>query len=308
MEKKSAKKYIGLLCCLVFVIAAITMSVHVRGFSAGAGKGERREVSDLETLSVLLEQASSLEESHNMTLKASFSHYKVEGMIGAATSVQYNTTAYLTEAQTLLEIDTVYSSAQGSFYAVMQLYYTQDQSFVRFERVFGTGPKYSLNFPEALLYRWLDLSEVNLSEILDLISFSTEKHANMLGTVARVLTQYKTDGFSQKGQKFTMTSSAFSRLGAQIFSGEGVELEGEEEYSGSFQVNLSDRKCPKLSFALDADQTIVAEGSSLVSSRVHVINEVEYTLSNIGNTAIQMPKNLKTVGAEEYRAFTEGRK
>lgn len=318
MDKKSVKKYIILALCLILVIAAIAISVRGRGVSAGAGKGKNQTVTDLASLSKLLTDGATLsplpeassDSRPNMTLKSSFSHYEVVGfsLSGIPTNIQYTATAYLSEDEMLFEIDMTHSSAQGALYATMQIYRNKERTLLRFERVFGAVAGNVLTVPDILLGKWLDVAEVNISDILETLSFSVDKHLTILDIVARTVADSQTDGFSKVGQKYTMTSETFLDFGAQILSLDGIQLKNEETYKGKFEVNLSSKKRPKVSYTLDAKQTIIDKQFSIVTTHAQLYETVEYTFSNIGNTVIKMPNNLKIVGTDEFNAYMEALK
>lgn len=108
-----------------------------------------------------------------------------------------------------------------------------------------------------------------------------------------------------------MKSTPFDDFGAQIFKLEGIPMEEEnvsEEYKGNFKIDFSSKKSPKISFTLKAQQTVIDPRFSEITARAQLIDTVEYTFSNIGNTTIKMPKNLKTVQANEFNSYMEALK
>ena len=322
MDKKTVKKYTVLALCLILVLAAIVMSVNVRGFSAGAGKGKSETVSNLSAfaellgdgtiLSPLAETADvSAKTFPNMTLKMSFSHYKAVGygFLGTPTSIQCDMTAYLTENEALYDIELTYSATQAGIYATMEIYSNQERTLIRFERVFGSVAGDPFVFPDILLGKWLDIAEVDLSHILDLSSFPMEKSLATFAISTHIVRDYQANGFSHKGQKYTMNPTLFNHFGAQIFLLEGLSIDEEpgynEEYNGHFKIDLTSKKSPKISFTLKAQQTVIDPRFSIETARSQLVDTVEYTFCNIGNTAIKMPKNLKTVGADQFNSYME---
>ncbi len=317
MEKKSpVKKIVCLLLCLVLTFAAIGMSITTRGFSAGSGKGEDRKISDLGALSELLEgddfalfpnESGAFAEGRNMTLKAVFSQFKKEAIFGYATTILHNVTVYLTAEGTLFEIETTYSKSKADLYAIMQLYRKKEGTYLRFERIFGAAEGVPFAFPDALLGRWLDLSEVNVQNILDMFALPENKHLTALDIVSRHLKKSPEEGFSQKKGKYTMNQDAFYRFSLDILATEGIfeSASGSElELKGDFKVDLSEEKRPQISFSLDTQQVQIDDHEVIVGF-THVIDKVEYAFSNIGNTVIELPKDLKAVGAEEFNEFLE---
>ena len=160
--------------------------------------------------------------------------------------------------------------------------------------------------PEALLGKWLNLAEIDLSDLWNLHAVAAEKSRETFSVVAHAFQE--AGDFTQKGKKFTMTPAAFNRFGDQIFMLEGVVIEDEEVYDGAFQVNLKNKKQPTLSISLEAEQTLFDERTGLYASLVRVIDSMEYSVCNLGNTAIKMPKKLKPISAEQFHAYVEATK
>lgn len=162
-----------------------------------------------------------------------------------------------------------------------------------------------ITFPDALLGRWLDLSEVNVRNILDMLSLPENKHLTALNTVSRNLKKSFGNGFSQKKREYTMNRDAFYRFALDILATEGVfEADSELEVKGDLKADLTREKRPRVVFSLDAQQVQMDEHKVIVGF-THVIDKAEYTFSNIGNTVIELPNDLKAVGAEEFNDFLE---
>lgn len=324
-KKNMIKKLVGLFVCLILVASAGLMTLRSCDGTAGAGGGVDGNITSLESFHEMLQVFSSrvsfLSEPsfdgdshthHSVTIHVNLSTYKREKFYGESSSLQHTAIVYLAEREALYVFDSTYSAAGRNTYVAMQLYKSSERQYLKFDRIVCANAGERVVFPEAFLGRWIDLSEIDLDEILSSLSIIDNKFFKTLSAVEAVVSETQEGNTEQKNLRYTYNRDAISLFGLKILELEGIETTSVKEtmgaknpFEGSFEIDLSRASRPQAEFFLEAERTSLDRDSKVPLSYFYVITTGEFSFSRLDNTAIHMPKNVNAVGKKEYSAFME---
>lgn len=309
MSRSFVKKFIALGVCLILLIGAAFLPFELKGYRAGTGNGTSANITELqefsESLGTALKRVSvskaEREFGTNATVEFTLNTYKSEGFVGVGVSFQHTIKAYLTEQATLFEIDTFYSSNATVGYLSAQLYLTLENTYLRCERLKSATAGVRFSLPDTLLDKWLDLSDIQSTEINDVLSYIDERHFSTLSVLSQFMEETKEGDFLNKGKSVVGTQAGMLRLAFSLLSMEGYDLEWEtieNFFNGEVKVDFSNAKHPCFTFSIHS------EAREFESVPLTIQKSGKLYLSNLSNTMIRMG-NIQAVKSQEYLKYLE---
>lgn len=309
MSRSFVKKFIALGICLILLIGAAFLPFEVKGYYAGAGNGKSEKITELqefsESLGTALNRVSvsqaEREFGKNATVEFTLNTYKSEGFVGVGVSFQHTIKAYLTKQATLFEINTFYSSNATVGYLSAQLYLTLENTYLRCERLKSATSGVRFSLPDTLLGKWLDLSDIQSTEISDVLSYIDERHFSTLSVLSQFMEEAEEGDFLKKGNRVIGTQAGVLHLAFALLSMEGYDLEWEtieDFFNGEVKADFSNAKHPRFTFSIHS------EAREFESVPLTIQKSGELRLSNLSNTMIRMGR-IQAVKSQEYMKYLE---
>ncbi len=328
------KKIISLAICLVLIISVLVLGRTEGEYFAGKGDKDGLEINSQEEFLALLNSASEIFEfvdctdgiydkgisvSLKQTAKQEGSSSKYSSMticeeISSKTYTYINDkkgavkslncfngtiTVYLDEGAVLIELDAiVYSSNDASrgeksndgINISASLYTDNENVYLKTDELYST--EFDNSKTGIVFGKWIDIGSGTfdgLDEILDVIE------SICIGTLKNTLVQYKNYLENNFDTAFERYENAY--LLKKEYIGEFAKVLGEDfenagKTTGSFLVDFSNDKNPETV----REATVKCQKDK---NKISYSNYMNLTFKNIGNTIVEIPREVLTVNEME---------